>query len=83
MYIDDLARLHHMLEAASRVTKDRQAELAQIPWAQIISMRNRVVHAYFDINLEIVWSTITQDLPPLIAELETIMGSEDENTECN
>ena len=41
-------------EAASRVSKDRQNELKNIPWSQLISMRNRLTHAYFDINLDIV-----------------------------
>jgi uncharacterized protein with HEPN domain len=39
-------------------------------------MRNRLVHAYFDIDLDRVWDTITADLPPLIAELEQIISSD-------
>ncbi|SNQ59074.1 conserved hypothetical protein [Candidatus Methanoperedens nitroreducens] len=39
-------------------------------------MRNRLIHAYFDINLDILWKTITEDLPPLIAGLEKIIPSE-------
>ena len=38
-------------------------------------MRNRLTHAYFDINLDIVWSTVTEDLPILLAELETIVDN--------
>jgi uncharacterized protein with HEPN domain len=57
-------------EAASRVSKEKQAQLSQIPWPQIISMRNRLTHAYFDVDLDIVWNTVTQDLVDLIAELE-------------
>ncbi len=62
-------------EAASRISKDRQNELQNIPWSQLISMRNRLTHAYFDINLDIVWSTVTEDLPILLAELETIVDN--------
>jgi uncharacterized protein with HEPN domain len=65
-------------EAASRITTQRQNELPQIPWAQIIGMRNRLIHGYYDIKLDLVWDTITQDLPPLIAELEKIIVSEPE-----
>jgi uncharacterized protein with HEPN domain len=36
-------------------------------------MRNRLVHAYFDINLEILWKTVQDDLPPLIAALEDVL----------
>ena len=57
-------------EAANRVTKKRRYELQEIPWPYIISMRNRLIHAYFDIDLDILWNTVTLDLPPLIAELE-------------
>ena len=37
-------------------------------------MRNRLIHAYFDVNLDILWSTVTQDLPALIAQLEQILA---------
>lgn len=53
-------------------------EFPQIPWMNIISMRNRLIHGYFDINLDIVWKTVVEDLPPLIAELEKIAPPEDE-----
>ncbi len=64
-------------EAASRMSKNRQSELPNIPWAQMISMRNRLTHAYFDINLDIVWSTVTEDLPILLAELEAIVDDQE------
>lgn len=57
-------------EAATKITKECQESLSQIPWPNIIGMRNRLIHAYFDINLEILWKTVTEDLPGLIAELE-------------
>ena len=63
-------------EAASKVTKKCREETPQIPWQNIVSMRNRLIHAYFDINLDIVWTTVIEDLPPLISELEEIVESE-------
>ena len=57
-------------EAASQVTDPTRQELADIPWNSIIAMRNRLVHAYFSINLDILWSTVQQDLPALIDLLE-------------
>lgn len=63
-------------EAASKMTKETREEFPQIPWMNIISMRNRLIHAYFDINLDIVWKTVVEDLPPLIAELEKIAPDE-------
>lgn len=63
-------------EAASRVTAGTQGKLDTIEWANIISMRNRLIHAYYDIDLDIVWSTVTEDLPPLIEHLRKIMPTE-------
>ena len=57
-------------EAANAVDEATRAELPHIPWQEIVAMRNRLVHAYFEINLDIVWQTVRQDLPMLIAELE-------------
>lgn len=65
-------------EAASRITPERRNELPQIEWRPIIGMRNRIVHAYFDIRLDIVWRTVKEDLPILIPELENIIESEPE-----
>ena len=62
-------------EAASRVPVDIQQCYQNIPWPQIIGMRNRLVHGYDIVDYDIVWSTVTQDLPPLIAELEKILSS--------
>lgn len=62
-------------EAASRVSPACQSKCPSIPWPEIIGMRNRLIHAYFDINLDIVWRTITEELPPLIVELEKALSS--------
>jgi len=70
-------------EAAARVTREHQSELPQIPWMQIVGMRNRLIHAYFQIDLDIVWNTVTQALPELIAELEIIIASEEQKERCN
>jgi uncharacterized protein with HEPN domain len=45
----------------------------QIPWPNIIGMRNRLIHAYFDINLDILWKTVTEDIPHLIDNLEKVL----------
>jgi len=60
-------------EAANKITDECRKELPQIPWANIIGMRNRLIHAYFDINRDILWTTVNEDLPALIAELEKIV----------
>ncbi len=56
-------------EAAGRVSADRRAELADIRWSAIVGMRNRLVHAYFDVNKNILWTTVSEELPILRARL--------------
>jgi uncharacterized protein with HEPN domain len=63
-------------EAASRVSPEAQARHAGIPWRDIVGMRNRLIHAYFDVDLDQVWNTVTQDLPPLVAQLEKALAAE-------
>jgi len=57
-------------EAASKVSPETRLAVPGLPWSSIVGMRNRLIHAYFDIDLDRVWDTITDDLPPLITELE-------------
>lgn len=57
-------------EAGARVSEAGRREIPEIPWRDIVSMRNRLIHAYFDVDLDVVWSTVRNDLPPLISTLE-------------
>jgi uncharacterized protein with HEPN domain len=57
-------------EAASRMTPEDRAVYTDIPWPQIVGLRNRLIHGYDDVDLDILWQIITQDLPPLLATLE-------------
>ncbi len=65
-------------EAASQVSAATRNEINDIPWRDIIDMRHRLVHGYYDINLDIVWSTLQEDLPGLIKSLQTVQGAGDE-----
>ena len=60
-------------EAANRLPESVRQQYPQIPWLQIIGTRNRLVHGYDLVDYDIIWSTVTEDLPPLIAELEKIL----------
>lgn len=66
--------LTHVLEiigeAAGKVSAESRKAFPKIPWPQVVGMRNRLIHAYFDIDLDEIWRTVQEDLPPLIAELE-------------
>ncbi len=61
-------------EAAYQVSPTTREQLPGIPWDDIIGMRHRLVHAYFDINLDILWRTVQDDLPPLLEKLREILG---------
>jgi|SRR5579872_3272233 len=64
-------------EAASQVSTETRTGTPQIPWANIIGMRNRLIHAYFDVDVNRVSDTLAHDLPPLIALLENTLAAMD------
>jgi uncharacterized protein with HEPN domain len=57
-------------EAAGRVSAETRRKMSELPWEQIIAMRNRIVHGYFDIDYDQVWNAITKELPPLIESIK-------------
>lgn len=76
-WIDTLAlvRLLEVVgEAANRVPTQEQTLHPEIPWSQIIGLRNRLIHGYDAIDLDILWQIVSQDLDPLIESLEAIVA---------
>jgi uncharacterized protein with HEPN domain len=63
-------------EAASHISEETRTRASGIPWAQVTGMRNRLVHAYFDISRDVVWTTVTHDLAVLERQLSTILDAE-------
>jgi uncharacterized protein with HEPN domain len=63
-------------EAARRVSEQARAGSPEIPWSQIVGLRNRLIHEYFRVRLGLVWEVVTTELPPLIERLEEIVPSE-------
>lgn len=63
-------------EAAAGVTEQTRKSHPQTPWPLIIGMRNRLVRVYFDVDLVTLWSTVQNDLPPLIAQLHAMLAGE-------
>lgn len=61
-------------EAASRVTAETRAGLPDLPWNSIVGMRNRLIHAYFDIDRDILWTTVTEAVPPLAERLRRVLA---------
>lgn len=60
-------------EAANQVHHDIQVLHPQIPWSDIVGMRHRLIHRYDEINYDVLWETVTESIPALIAQLEQII----------
>lgn len=63
-------------EAAGRLSDATRNAHPEIPWTQVIGMRHRLVHGYFEVNLERVWETVQRDIPALIVQLEPLLPAE-------
>jgi uncharacterized protein with HEPN domain len=71
--------LHHIQiigEAVRALSPSFRRQHAHVPWPQIIRMRNVLVHAYFGIDRERVWSVVARDLPVLKEQIEELRGTE-------
>jgi len=63
-------------EAASKVSAETRAVHGDIPWSAIIGMRNRLVHAYFEIDTNIVWVAVTEEIPTLLVHLQALAAKD-------
>ncbi len=63
-------------EAAANVPDEIRSKYPSLPWRDIRGMRNKLVHQYFGVNMEVVWQTIQEDLPMITGELENILKNE-------
>ena len=59
-------------EAANRIPKQERDRYPDIPWSEIVGLRNRLIHGYDEVDFDILWQIVTQDLPPLVTALENI-----------
>lgn len=63
-------------EAAARVPPAEREQLADVPWDDIVGLRNRLIHGYDQVNFDILWAILRDDLPPLVAQLERVLDQE-------
>lgn len=69
-----LVRLLEIIgEAAKGVPDHVRRNHPEIPWKAIAGMRDRLIHGYFDVDLDVVWAILTEDLPATVAKLERIV----------
>ena len=72
---DGVVRQLEIIGEASRNLSDEfRQEHLQVPWSQMIGLRNRIIHAYFNVNLHIVWEIVQKDLAPLKQQVKHILG---------
>lgn len=60
-------------EAAGKVSAEARAAAPDIPWGTIVSMRNRLIHGYFDLDTTIVWKTATEEIPDLLPRVRALL----------
>ncbi len=59
-------------EAATHISRETRRAHSTIPWRQIVGMRNRLIHGYFEVDLDLLWVTVVDDLPLLVKQLDHI-----------
>lgn len=64
-------------EAAAKTSAESRAELPDVPWADIVGMRNRLIHAYFEVDEAVIWKTVDDSLPTLIRLLRAFFEQRD------
>jgi len=64
-------------EAANGISDEVRGRHKGVPWSRMISMRNRLIHGYYDLDLDIIWSTVSEDIPPLVRVLEDVIRAEE------
>lgn len=73
------AVLHHLTvigEAISRLSPELRERHHEVPWHQIVAVRHRIVHAYFDLDWQILWNAAMDDVPQLRKQIGGILESE-------
>ena len=71
-----LVRLLEIIgEAAGRVAKEERGLYPDIPWPEIVGLRNRLIHGYDEVDFDILWQIVKKDVPSLIEKLEKILAS--------
>jgi len=68
-----LRNLEVIGEAAKNVPEDVRREYSEVPWSEMAGMRDKLIHGYATIELEIVWTTVQEDVPDLVPALQAVM----------
>lgn len=72
LFVSGVIREFEILgEEANKISDKTKIRFSHLPWKELVGMRNRLIHAYFDVDHDIIWKTISDYLPLLVKELET------------
>ena len=74
-----IRRLEIIGEAAGRITEETRNDLSNLPWSEMIGMRNIMIHDYDGVDIEIVWETVQNDLPRLIPVIKNVFPANENN----
>jgi uncharacterized protein with HEPN domain len=75
-----LRNLEIIGEAARHIPLEIKAQYPEIPWAEMLTMRNIVIHEYHGVNLHIIWQTLKENLPPLESPLKRILQEQNKSS---
>lgn len=73
-YLAELRAFEVIGEAAARVSQSLRDQHVEVPWAQIIALRNRLIHGYDAVDPDRLWQILSSDVPKLIGDLQTILS---------
>lgn len=74
MLQDALVRQFEIIgEASNKVSESTQKKYSNIPWKRIVGMRNRIIHEYFGVRLDIIWDSVQNDIPNLRSDIDKII----------
>ncbi len=71
-----LRKLEVIGQAVKNLSEESKSRRPQIPWKQIAGMRDKVIHDYFGVNLEIVWAVVEKDLPQLERAVRDLLANQ-------
>ncbi len=69
-------------EASRHLSPEMQGTLGDVPWPRIVSFRNQLIHGYFNIDMDKVWTVIQNDLEPLITRLEPLIPPDEDSNDA-
>jgi uncharacterized protein with HEPN domain len=63
-------------EASKKINNEIKDKFPEIPWRKIVAMRNKIIHEYFGVDLEVIWNVVSDDLPELKIQISKVRESE-------